>query len=151
MRLIKAIAGASFLLASVAASATVDHEADLQQMLGKRVEAGPPVDCLQVGTITNSYIVDGTAIIYEVSGGDMYVNRPETNASSLNRHNVLVTDMETSALLTVARSLGVKAGSLCVASVDNITRSKIDSAAMEDCEMHLFAVALETVTRIPLD
>jgi hypothetical protein len=101
MRLIKAIAGASFLLASVAATAAVDHEADLQKMLGKRVEAGPPVDCLQVGTITNSYIVDRTAIIYEVSGGDMYVNRPQTGASSLNRHNVLVTDTHIPQLCSV--------------------------------------------------
>ena len=61
MRLIKAIAGVSVLLASVAATAAVDHEADLQKMLDKRVEAGPPVDCLNVSQITNSYIVDGTA------------------------------------------------------------------------------------------
>jgi hypothetical protein len=101
MRLIKAIAGASFLLASVAALAAVDHEADLQKTLGKRVQAGPPVDCLQVGTITNSYVVDGTAIIYEVAGGDMYVNRPKTNASSLNRHDVLVTDTHIPQLCSV--------------------------------------------------
>lgn len=101
MRLIKAIAGASFLLASVAAGAAVDHEADLQKMLGKRVEAGPPVNCLNVGTITNSYIVDGTAILYEVSGGDIYVNRPQTNASSLNRHQVLVTDTHIPQLCSV--------------------------------------------------
>jgi hypothetical protein len=101
MRLIKAIAGASFLLVSVAAGAAVDHEADLQQMLGKRVEAGPPVDCLQIGTITGSHIVDRTAIIYEVAGGDMYVNRPDIGASSLDRHKVLVTDTHIPQLCSV--------------------------------------------------
>ena len=101
MRLIKAMAGATFLLASFAAVAAVDHEADLRQMLGKRVEAGPPVDCLNIGTITNSYIVDRTAILYEVSGGDMYVNRPETGASSLSRDKTLVTDTHISQLCSV--------------------------------------------------
>jgi hypothetical protein len=116
MRLIKAIAGASFLLASVAATAAVDHEADLRQMLGKRVEAGPPVDCLQIGNITNSYIVDGTAIIYEVAGGDMYVNRPEINAASLNRHNVMLTDTKIPQLCSVDtvtmidRTTGIQTG-----------------------------------------
>jgi hypothetical protein len=101
MRLIKAIAGLSVLLASVAAAAAVDHEADLQKMLGKRVEAGPPVDCLNVSQITNSYIVDGTAILYEVAGGDIYVNRPKTGASSLNRHQILVTDTHIPQLCSV--------------------------------------------------
>jgi hypothetical protein len=101
MRLIKAIAGASFLLASVAAAAAVDHEADLQQMLGKRVEAGPPVDCLQISQITGSHIVDGTAILYDVAGGDIYVNRPEIGASSLSRHQVLLTDTHVPQLCSV--------------------------------------------------
>lgn len=101
MRLIKAIAGASFLLASVAASAAVDHEADLRQMLGKRVEAGPPVDCLQISQITGSHIVDRTAIIYEVAGGDMYVNRPDIGASSLDRNKVLLTDTHVPQLCSV--------------------------------------------------
>jgi hypothetical protein len=101
MRLIKAIAGASLLLASVAAGAAVDHEADLQKMLGKRVEAGPAVDCLNISQITNSYIVDDTAIIYEVAGGDMYVNRPKIGAESLSRHKVLVTDTHVPQLCSV--------------------------------------------------
>jgi hypothetical protein len=101
MRIIKAIAGASFLLASVAAVAAVDHEADLHKMLGNRVQAGPPVDCLNVGTITNSYVVDHTAILYEVAGGDMYVNRPQTGAESLDRNKVLVTDTHIPQLCSV--------------------------------------------------
>ncbi len=101
MRLIKAIAGASFLLASVAAVAAVDHEADLHKMLGNRVQAGPPVDCLNIGTITNSYVVDHTAILYEVAGGDMYVNRPQTGAASLDRNKVLVTDTHIPQLCSV--------------------------------------------------
>jgi hypothetical protein len=101
MRVIKAIAGASFLLASIAAAAAVDHEADLRQMLGKRVEAGPPVDCLNISQITNSYIVDHTAILYEVAGGDIYVNRPKTGADSLDRNKVMVTDTHIPQLCSV--------------------------------------------------
>jgi hypothetical protein len=101
MRIIKAIAGASFLLASVAAVAAVDHEADLHKMLGNRVQAGPPVDCLNISTITNSYVVDHTAILYEVAGGDMYVNRPQTGAASLDRNKVLVTDTHIPQLCSV--------------------------------------------------
>lgn len=91
MRLLKAIAAGSLLLASVAAAAAVDHEADLQQMLGKRV-AGPPVNCINVSQITGSHIVDGTAILYDVVGGDIYVNRPTSGAYMLNRNQYLVTD-----------------------------------------------------------
>lgn len=88
---------------------------------------------------------------------DMFALEPEVAArveqvrEQLLAHNVLVADMETSAILTVARALGVKAGSFCVASVDNITRDKLDLASMEACEAQLFAVALETVTRTSLE
>ena len=92
MRLLRAIAGASVLLASVAAIAGVDHEADLQKMLGNRVQSGPPVRCIYQHDITGSHIVDGTAILYDMAGGDIYVNRPASGASMLDRNQYLVTD-----------------------------------------------------------
>jgi hypothetical protein len=100
MRLITAMAGASVLLAGVAALAAVDHEADLQQMLGKRV-AGAPVDCINIHDITGSHIVDGTAILYDVVGGDIYVNRPKTGASMLSRNQFLVMDTHVPQLCSV--------------------------------------------------
>ena len=100
MRLLKAIAATSVLLASVAAAAAVDHEAELQQMLGKRV-AGAPVNCINIHDITGSHIVDGTAILYDVVGGDIYVNRPQSGAYMLNRHQFLVMDTHVPQLCSV--------------------------------------------------
>lgn len=63
-------------------------EARLAKLLDGR-EAGKPVDCIQLGSVTSTEIVDGTAIIYKV-GSKLYVNRPETGASSLRRDDVLL-------------------------------------------------------------
>jgi hypothetical protein len=63
-------------------------EARLAKLLDGR-EAGKPVDCIQLRNVTSTEIVDGTAIIYKV-GSKLYVNRPETGASSLRRDDVLL-------------------------------------------------------------
>ncbi len=59
--------------------------------------------------------------------------------------NVLVTDMESSAIFTAARALGVRAGSLCVATVDSETRTKVDGDTMNRLERQLFEVALDAL------
>jgi hypothetical protein len=100
MRLMKAFAAASVLLATATIAAAPDREADLQKMLGNRV-AGEPVKCITIGNITGSNIVDGTAILYNVVGGDIYVNRPVTNAAMLSRHQVLVMDTKVPQLCDV--------------------------------------------------
>jgi hypothetical protein len=51
----------------------------------------------------------------------------------------------------VGRALGVKAGSFCVATVDNATQTKLDAQSMETSEAQLFTIALQTVTRTRLD
>lgn len=63
----------------------------------------------------------------------------------LLRENVLVTDMESSAIFTAARALDVEAGSLCVATVDSETQAKIDGEEMDLLERRLFLTALDTL------
>ncbi len=63
-------------------------EARLAKLLDGR-EAGKPIDCIQLGSVSSTEIVDGTAIVYRV-GSKLYVNRPETGASSLRRDDVLL-------------------------------------------------------------
>lgn len=65
---------------------------------------------------------------------------------SLTAQGVLVIDMESAAIFTVAKLLGVKAASLCVATVDNVTQRKLDADAMVRSEQHLFHQALNAVT-----
>jgi uridine phosphorylase len=65
--------------------------------------------------------------------------------SDLQRKNVLVTDMESSAIFTAAMALGVEAGSLCVATVDSETQAKIDGEEMDRLERQLFVTALDAL------
>lgn len=88
----------SFLAAAALAAAVVTPtiagpreergEARLAKLLDGR-EAGAPVDCIQLSSVSSTEIVDGTAIVYH-AGGKLYVNRPTTGASSLRRDDVLL-------------------------------------------------------------
>jgi uridine phosphorylase len=68
--------------------------------------------------------------------------------NELLRQNVLVTDMESSALFTAGRALGVEAGSLCVATVDSETQVKIDGEEMDLLERRLFLTALDALASL---
>ena len=63
-------------------------EAKLAQMLEGR-EAGKPVNCLPLGSATETRIIDKTAIVYRY-GNTLYVNRP-SNPSSLDDGDIMVT------------------------------------------------------------
>jgi uridine phosphorylase len=65
--------------------------------------------------------------------------------AELQRLRVLAADMETSALLTVGAILGVRTASLCLISVDGLTRSKLDPLTLESGERRLVDVALRVV------
>ena len=65
-------------------------EARLAKVLEGRV-AGKPTQCLRLGDIQGSEIIDGTAIVYRMPGNRLYVNRPRGGASSLREDDVLVT------------------------------------------------------------
>jgi len=67
----------------------------------------------------------------------------------MREHNVLALDMETSALLSVAHALSVRASVLCTATVDASTQAKLDSAAMLTAEHTLFSAALDALSKTP--
>jgi uridine phosphorylase len=66
----------------------------------------------------------------------------------LQRLHVVAADMETSAILTVGAVLGVRAGSLCLISVDAASHSRLEGKAMEAGERRLVAVALRAVAAL---
>ena len=79
--------------ASGAAAAPRDKlsgEARLAKLLEGRV-AGKPVDCIRLSDVRGSEIIDGTAIVYHMSGARLFVNRPRGGASSLHEDDILVT------------------------------------------------------------
>lgn len=65
--------------------------------------------------------------------------------AEVRRLRLIATDMETAALLTAARVLGARAGSLCLATVDGTSQAKLDEAALADGERELFEVALDAL------
>jgi len=66
----------------------------------------------------------------------------ETRLRALGDAGVIAVDMETSALLAVASRVGVRAASLCLASVDGWTHAKLEGAERTDGEARLVAAAL---------
>jgi uridine phosphorylase len=77
--------------------------------------------------------------------------RVATLRESMTQQGVLVMDMESAAIFTVAKALQVKASSLCVATVDNVTQRKLDADEMARLESQLFHVALDVVIRTATD
>lgn len=76
--------------------------------------------------------------------------RVRSNFDALATQGVIAVDMETSAILTVGKVLGCKAGSLCVASVNSQTRMKIDAGILIEREKQLITSALSALTAIPV-
>jgi len=66
-------------------------EAALAKAIGDRTP-GKPVTCVNLRDIRSSQIVDRTAIVYDLGGGRLYVNRPTGGAESLGDDDILVTE-----------------------------------------------------------
>jgi uridine phosphorylase len=66
----------------------------------------------------------------------------------IKRLGLIGTDMETSALLTAARILRVRASTVCVATVDAETQAKIEDAEMAVIEREMFEIALDVTARM---
>ena len=89
---------AVLLLVGVSAQAATDRGSDAE--LAHAIE-GKPVNCINLRDIRSSRIIDRTAIVYEVSGGTNYVNRPTSGAFSLRSGLILVTDTHSSQLCSI--------------------------------------------------
>ena len=81
---------ASFTAASVTMTADRSKgEAKLREIVVGRV-AGTPVRCLTLLQFQSSYVIDGTAIVYEGAGSQIWVNRPSRGAEMLSDGDTLV-------------------------------------------------------------
>lgn len=87
------LCGVVVVAALAAASGAVANpagEARLAQRLEGRT-AGKPVDCIRLREVRGSEVIDGVAIVYEMPGGRLLVNRPRSGADSLRRADILLT------------------------------------------------------------
>lgn len=86
-----ALAAGSLLLAGAAADAKprLTPEQELAKALDGRV-AGKPQDCLYLPRIVSTRIYDKTAIVYD-AGTTLWVNRPDSGASTLDDNDIMVT------------------------------------------------------------
>jgi hypothetical protein len=76
------------------------NEAKLTAVIGNRI-AGAPVDCIILHNIRSSQIIDNTAIVYDMGGGKLYVNRPSIGADSLDDDDILVSNTHSSQLCSI--------------------------------------------------
>ncbi len=97
--LISLAAGAALLAPIAAQAAPGTPEAQLAEATAGRT-AQAPVGCINLRDIDSSRIIDGTAIVYRMMDGTVYVNRP-SGASFLRSDAVLVTDTHSPQLCSV--------------------------------------------------
>lgn len=73
----------------------------------------------------------------------------ETKArmEELGRYGVKAVDMETAAVLVVARAVGAEAASLCLASVDGLTQEKLVDGRTE-AEVELMATGMKALASV---
>ncbi|WP_062345408.1 hypothetical protein [Novosphingobium sp. CCH12-A3] len=100
-KLAAAVAAGSLLLAGAAADAKprLTSEQELAKALEGRV-AGEPKDCIYLPRVVNTRVYDKTAIIYD-TGTTIWVNRPDSGASSLDDNDIMVTTPWNSQLCSV--------------------------------------------------
>jgi hypothetical protein len=65
------------------------------------MQAGPPVNCIDLQRIQSSEIMDGTAIVYRMDSRRLYVNRPVNGASSLRSNLILITKTPSTQLCNI--------------------------------------------------
>lgn len=94
------LAGALVAGAGAAQAADRSPAAQLARATAGRV-AGTPVSCIDLSAIRSTRIIDRTAIVYELTGNRIYVNRPAAGAELLRDGLALITDTHTSQLCNV--------------------------------------------------
>lgn len=96
---------ASLAIGTIGQAGTADAkprltgEEELAKTLAGR-EAGKPVDCIYLPSVTSSHIIDKTAIVYE-SGRTLYVNRPRGGAEQLDDSDIMVLNLHSSQLCSI--------------------------------------------------
>ncbi len=85
--------------------------------------------------------------MYALDGSDS--EEKQAVLAQMKQLHVMALDMETSALLTVARTLRTRAGCLCMATVDAASGEKLAQAQLDQAEPGLFRYALEALSATP--
>jgi uridine phosphorylase len=84
---------------------------------------------------------------------DMFAAEPEraedtrARMQELGRYGVKAVDMETAAVLVVARAVGARAASLCLASVDGLSQDKLADGRTE-AELTLLTTGLDSLAAL---
>jgi len=89
--------------AALALPAQAEQRRSPEQLLERALEgrvAGEPVSCVNLRTVRNSRIIDGTAILFD-AGSTIYVNRPRSGAESLDRDDTQVVRSFTGQLCSI--------------------------------------------------
>lgn len=100
-----AIAAAALAALALPGAAMADEqpdakgEAELAKMIEGRV-AGKPVRCLPTTAMSQTTVIDKTAIVYR-AGSKLYVNRPRSGADQLDDDDILVTKIYGSQLCNI--------------------------------------------------
>lgn len=81
---------------------------------------------------------------------DATAGRVRDNFEALSEKGVLAVDMETSALLTVGKVLGCRAGSLCVATVNSLKHLRMSGEELIRSEKDLISAALAALAATPM-
>lgn len=84
-----AIVAALAAAAPVMAHERTMGEAELRELLAAG-PAGAAVRCLTLRRIQSSYVINGTAIVYEEAGSRIWVNRPDSGSKMLSGRDTLV-------------------------------------------------------------
>lgn len=85
--------------ASAEAKPKLTPEAKLAKMLEGRT-AGEPRNCIPLNQISQTTVIDGTALVYRV-GSTLWVNRPKDPPRAMDGHNVMVTKTSINQLCSV--------------------------------------------------
>lgn len=89
---------------ALSSAATAKPRLSAEEQLAKATEgriAGEPVKCIRQQQIRSTQIVDRTAIVYRMTNGTVYVNRPESGAGFLSWDDILLTDTHSPSLCDV--------------------------------------------------
>ena len=99
-RLASLLLGLALVAGTAPAAPAPTPEEKLARLLEGRT-AGKPVNCINLTDITESQIVDHTAIVYRVGANRLYVNRPTGGTRALDRDAILVTRTTGSQLCSI--------------------------------------------------
>ena len=105
----------TLIVGPVVAGPSLSPEQKLAAALAGRVQ-GAAVSCIRQRDIDTVRVFDGTALLYQMRGGDYYLNRPSSGAETLRSDSVLITDTHSDQLCDVDivrlvdRSSGIQSG-----------------------------------------